>query len=91
MNIPYTHSGIVSSYNAMNKIISKQIFIDNNILTPKFFSLQKNDNKDYKIKILLKKNRINFPLVIKPINEGSSLGVKIVKSFSVLKKTIKVL
>ena len=91
LNIPYTHSGIVSSYNAMNKIISKQIFIDNNILTPKFFSLQKNDNKDYKIKILLKKNRINFPLVIKPINEGSSLGVKIVKSFSVLKKTIKVL
>ena len=86
LNIPYTHSGIVSSYNAMNKIISKQIFIDNNILTPKFFSLQKNDNKDYKIKILLKKNRINFPLVIKPINEGSSLGVKIVKSFSVLKK-----
>ena len=36
LRIPYTHSGVVSSYNAMNKIISKQIFIKNKILTPKF-------------------------------------------------------
>ena len=38
LKIPYTHSGVVSSYNAMNKIISKNIFIRNKILTPKYFS-----------------------------------------------------
>ena len=37
LKIPYTHSGVMSSYNAMNKIISKEIFIKNNILTPKYF------------------------------------------------------
>ena len=35
--IPYTHSGVISSYNAMNKLISKNIFIKNRILTPAFF------------------------------------------------------
>ena len=37
LKIPYTHSGVISSFNAMNKIISKEIFIKNKIKTPKFF------------------------------------------------------
>ena len=40
LKIPYTHSGVISSYNAMNKIISKEIFVKNKIKTPKFFSLK---------------------------------------------------
>ena len=36
LKIPYTHSGVISSYNAMNKAISKKIFIQNNIKTPKY-------------------------------------------------------
>ena len=35
------YSGIISSYNSMNKIISKEIFIKNNILTPNYFTLEK--------------------------------------------------
>ena len=35
LKIPYTHSGVISSFNSMNKIISKEIFIKNKILTPK--------------------------------------------------------
>ena len=45
LKIPYTHSGVVSSYNAMNKIISKEMFIKNKIKTPKFFSLYKSELK----------------------------------------------
>jgi D-alanine-D-alanine ligase len=41
LKIPYTHSGVISSHNAMNKIISKKIFIKNKIKTPKFFSISK--------------------------------------------------
>ena len=33
LKIPYTHSGVISSYNAMNKFISKGIFLENKILT----------------------------------------------------------
>ena len=42
LRIPYTHSGVISSYNAMNKIISKEIFKKNKIKTPKYFIFFKN-------------------------------------------------
>ena len=75
--IPYTHSGVISSFNAMNKIISKKIFIKNKIKTPRFFSIQKLDYKSKELFKALKNKKIKFPVVIKPINEGSSLGVRI--------------
>ena len=40
LKIPYTHSGVISSFNAMNKIISKKIFLKNKIITPKFLSFE---------------------------------------------------
>ena len=40
LKIPYTHSGVISSFNAMNKIISKEIFIKNKIRTPKFLNIK---------------------------------------------------
>ena len=36
--IPYTHSGVLASMNAMDKIISKKIFKKNNIKTPNYYS-----------------------------------------------------
>ena len=92
LKIPYTHSGVISSFNAMNKIISKEIFIKHNIKTPKFISLKKNYNRKKIIKILNIK-RIRFPIVLKPNNEGSSLGVEICKDkkklFSKINSLIK--
>ena len=73
--VRYTHSGILSSMMAMDKEISKKLFIKNKILTPKFQKIKTNLNKKELIKLLKKK--IKFPVVIKPINEGSSLGVYI--------------
>ena len=73
--LKYTHSGVLSSMMAMDKEISKKIFIKNKILTPKFLKIRTNLDKKKVIKLLKKK--INFPVVIKPINEGSSLGVYI--------------
>ena len=57
LRIPYTHSGVISSYNAMNKIISKKIFVENKILTPKYFHVKKEDyRKSILKKIFIKKN-----------------------------------
>ena len=91
LRIPYTHSGVISSYNAMNKTISKKIFIENKILTPKYFYVNKEDYRKSILKKVFVKKRLNFPIVIKPTNEGSSLGVKIVKSFSDFGKSINYL
>ena len=88
LRIPYTHSGVISSFQAMNKILSKKIFLNNKIKTPKFLSIDKYTYKQrILIKILVKKN-IKFPVVSKPINEGSSLGVEICKNKKKLIKTI---
>ena len=89
LRIPYTHSGVLSSFNAMDKSISKKIFIKNRIKTPKFFLIQKIDFKKDKIDKIIKKNKISFPIVSKPINEGSSLGVKVCKNKNELLKSIK--
>ena len=88
LRIPYTHSGVISSFNSMNKLISKNIFIKNKIKTPKFFSIKKSEYKKNLIQKIIKIRKINFPIVSKPINEGSSLGVVICKNKKdLLKKT----
>ena len=72
-NIPYTHSGVISSALAMDKELSKKIFIKNNILTPKHILYSFNKTKSQLVKLIDKK--LKFPVVIKPINEGSSVNV----------------
>ena len=90
LKIPYTHSGVISSFNAMNKISSKEIFIKNKIKTPKFFPLKKKfDSK--KIISFLNSKKIKFPIVLKPTNEGSSLGVEICKDKKKMFKKINLL
>ena len=91
LKIPYTHSGVISSLNAMNKLISKKIFIDNKIKTPKFFAIKKNEFKRNAIQKIIKTKKIYYPIVLKPINEGSSLGVEICKNEKKLLKSIHLL
>ena len=87
--IKYTHSGILSSFLAMNKVLSKSIFIENKILTPKYikFNYKKNKANTNLIKRINKK--LNFPVVIKPINEGSSVDVFICNKKNFFKKLKK--
>tara|TARA_B100001121_G_C18657233_1_gene607045 strand:+ start:227 stop:1141 length:915 start_codon:yes stop_codon:yes gene_type:complete len=82
--IPYTHSGVISSAKAMDKQVSKKIFIKNKILTPKFFQYSFDLSRSTLIKKIKKK--LKFPVVIKPINEGSSVNVFICNSKNILKK-----
>ncbi len=71
--VPYTHSGIISSAIAMDKELSKKIFIKNKILTPKYITYSFNKSKFSLIKLIERK--LKFPVVLKPINEGSSVNV----------------
>ena len=75
IGIPYTHSGVISSAKAMDKIISKKIFLEHKILTPKYIKYSYDEPfKELNTKI---KKKLGFPVVIKPINEGSSVNVYI--------------
>ena len=86
--IPYTHSGVIASSIAMDKEISKKIFIKNKILTPKYIKFDYKKKKTNIIKIIEKK--LKFPVVIKPINEGSSVHVYICTKKNII-KNLKVL
>ena len=84
----YTHSGVLASSIAIDKEVSKKIFKKNKIVTPKYFLYDFNSSANLSQK--LKKNKINFPVVIKPINQGSSLGVYICTNKNI-KNKIKLL
>ena len=81
---PYTHSGVVASAQAMDKEISKKIFIRNKILTPKYLKYSFDKSKS-ELSYIIKK-KLSFPVVIKPINEGSSVNVFICNQSNINKK-----
>ncbi len=87
--IKYTHSGPLASSIAINKDLSKKIFVKNKILTPKYikFIFQNNFNiNNLKKKI---KKKLGFPVVIKPLNEGSSVEVYICNNNNFNRNVIK--
>ena len=84
IGIPYTHSGIEASAKAMDKEISKKLFNKNKILTPKYIKFS--FDKSYSLLLNQVKKKIGFPVVIKPINEGSSVDVFICNQLNLKKK-----
>ncbi|MFH1387422.1 MAG: D-alanine--D-alanine ligase [bacterium] len=75
--IPYTGSKVLASALAMNKVAAKRMFDAYNIPTPRFLKIDRQGNiKEQAERIA---SFFSFPLVVKPVSEGSSLGVSIVK------------
>jgi D-alanine-D-alanine ligase len=70
MAIPYTHSSVMACAIAMNKAISKELFKASNIKCAPHFIMNKSDN--------YQQDPMPRPYVIKPIAEGSSVGVELV-------------
>ena len=81
--VPYTHSGVIASAIAMDKEISKKLFIKHKIDTPKFFVYYYDTKKSELIKKIDKE--LNFPVVVKPLNEGSSVNVYICNKRNIIK------
>ena len=71
LQIPYTHSGVLSSAMAMDKFISKKIFKSSGLPVIEDSLLNTEDQ--------LKDIPINPPFVIKPNNGGSSVGIEFIK------------
>ena len=74
LNIPYTHSGVVASAISMDKILTSKICYAVGVSSPKFVIIKKGDKNNQKIIL----EKIGKPFVIKPINEGSSVGVQVI-------------
>ena len=73
LQIPYTGSGVLASALAMHKLYSKQAFAASGILTAPFRCYRRNET------VTLADLPFGLPLVVKPVQEGSSVGISIVK------------
>lgn len=79
LKIPYTGSGVLSSAMVIDKVLTKQILQFENILTPEYLYFSSGEDSFDKNKInLLIKEEMDFPVIIKPNREGSTLGINIV-------------
>lgn len=82
LNIPYSGSGILPSAIGMNKAVQKEMMVNAGFASPKFFSIDRErwiHGKNCKESFAKAKAEIGFPLVIKPANQGSSIGVTILQ------------
>lgn len=82
LQIPYTGSGITGAVLSMNKRLSKQIWQSQGLPTPKYVRLNRQSNPQ---KIV---EELDLPIVIKPVNEGSSIGMSKVTSIEALQQAI---
>ena len=75
LKIPYTGSGVLGSAVAYNKVVSKEIFMERGIPTALYQVIHAEDRNRVMPKL-------DFPVVVKPSDQGSSIGVSIVRSES---------
>lgn len=83
--VPYTGSNAIASALGMNKIMAKNIFLKNGIKTPHFLAVSDNSQKTIET---INENLI-FPIIIKPVNSGSSIGISVVKNSDQIKKALE--
>ncbi len=76
LEIPYTGSGVLGSALAMDKLRCKQLWQGIDLPTPDFYELQNEDDCYKALK------QLGLPLMIKPVLEGSSIGISKVKTDS---------
>lgn len=70
MRIPYTHSGVLASCLAFDKVYSRGWFLANDIAMAKSIVVHRSDN--------IKTDPMERPYVIKPLTQGSSIGVEVI-------------
>lgn len=86
-NIPYTGSGILASAASMDKHITKSIIKHSGVNTPDWFFIKKNTFNFDEVKNIIAK-KFSFPLVVKPNDQGSAIGLSICNTFEELEKGI---
>ena len=82
LSIPFTGSDMTGAVLSMNKMISKQIWLQQDLVTADFQQVTTESSLEALV------DRLGLPLFIKPVNEGSSIGMSKVRSIDELKQAI---
>lgn len=86
MKIPYTGSGVLASAIGMNKVTTKRILLAEQIPTPAFLLIREGEEHTG---CRQAEEAIGFPLVVKPVEEGSSISISIVKDRASLLQAVQ--
>jgi D-alanine-D-alanine ligase len=80
--IPYSGSGILPSSIGIDKSVQKELMVNKGFNSPAYITIKRNDWIEGKAKSPFKtvKEKIGFPCVVKPANQGSSIGVTVLNS-----------
>lgn len=84
LQIPYQGSGVLGSAVAMDKVLSKQLYEKAGLPTPPYVVFQRGDNVDPEDLV----RRLGLPLVVKPVRDGSSIGMSIVNNADAIEPAV---
>jgi D-alanine-D-alanine ligase len=78
--MPYSGSGILPSAIGINKAFQKRMMSSGGFISTQFITIKRNEWTNQAVDSILKSvtDKVGFPIVVKPANQGSSVGVSIV-------------
>jgi D-alanine-D-alanine ligase len=80
LGIPYTGSGVMASSIAMDKVMTKRLWLAEGLPTPRYVALPSDRQSREDVRAV--PDDLGLPLIVKPPHEGSSIGVSKVKGYS---------
>ena len=87
LGIPYTGSGVMASAIAMDKVMTKRVWIAEGLPTPRYLSLAPGDLSNERVRTV--PDELGLPLIVKPPHEGSSIGVSKVLGYSQMQDAVR--
>jgi D-alanine-D-alanine ligase len=86
LRIPYTGSGVMACAIAMDKVMTKRLWIAQGLPTPRYMCLSPEAQTREHIQAI--PDEIGLPLIVKPPREGSSIGITKVEGYSQLQDAV---
>ena len=87
MRIPYTGSGVLACAIAMDKVMTKRVWIAEALPTPRYVWLAPDEQSHERIMRI--PDQLSLPLIVKPPREGSSIGISKVQGYSQMQDAVK--
>ena len=87
MRIPYTGSGVLACAIAMDKVMTKRVWVAEGLPTPRYVSLA--SDAQTRERIMKVPDELGLPLIVKPPREGSSIGISKVQGYSQMQDAVK--
>ena len=86
LRIPYTGSGVMACAIAMDKVMTKRVWIAQGLSTPRYVCLAPEEQSRERIHGV--PDELGLPLIVKPPREGSSIGITKVEGYSQMQDAV---